>query len=208
MKIEKTYSTQPSAPSSTARQQQAEKLREVASMYEKQFLREMVKSMRKTVDDSGLTEKGLGSEIYNEQLDSEYVEQWGKQGGVGLADLIFQQLAEKYLPEPKLKQIAPLTLPGQGERQGKSFKVDQLPPQDLQSPLPGKVESLKSLEGGGVSVIIDHLDGLKSELRTKTSEVNLASTHVEANQPFLKPGPLLKDLEWSVSWTGQALGQS
>lgn len=73
-----------------------EKLRQVADLYEKQFMREMLKSMRSTVSESGLVKTNQAEKIFRDQLDDEYVNQWNKKGGIGLSDLIYDQLVEKY----------------------------------------------------------------------------------------------------------------
>ena len=78
------------------------KFREVAQMYEKQFLREMMKSMRSTVTDSGLVKVNQGEKIFREQLDQEYVEKWGDKGGIGLSDMIYEQLLFHYGPKQKM----------------------------------------------------------------------------------------------------------
>ena len=75
---------------------QDQKLKEVAQLYEKQFLREMVKSMRSTVHESGFIKSNQAEQIFKEQLDHEYVEKWGQKGGIGLADMIYNQLLDKY----------------------------------------------------------------------------------------------------------------
>lgn len=70
--------------------------REVSDMYEKHFLRELMKSMRSSVPESGLVKVNGAEKIFREQLDNEYVEKWGERGGVGLSDLIYKDLVEKY----------------------------------------------------------------------------------------------------------------
>ena len=86
-----------------------EKLKDVSKLYEQQFLRQMVKAMRKTVSSSGLTKPSMAEKIYRQKLDQQYVESWSQQGGVGLADVIYQQLQEKFgakgrsqLPRPRM----------------------------------------------------------------------------------------------------------
>jgi flagellar protein FlgJ len=96
-------------------EQKEAKLREVAEMYEKHFLREMVKSMRATVGDGGLIPKNQAEKIFSEQLDEQYVEQWGKKGGVGLADMIQDQLMQRFgeqmgLRFPTAKPQGPVAL--------------------------------------------------------------------------------------------------
>lgn len=102
------------------------KLRDVSQLYEKQFLREMVKSMRGTVDHGGLTEPSMGENIFKEKLDHEYVEKWGDSGGIGLADVIYGQLKERFNPS------GPMLLPPEGplplEKGGTMFKVDETKP--------------------------------------------------------------------------------
>lgn len=96
-------------------EQKEAKIREVAEMYEKHFLREMVKSMRATVGDGGLIQKNQAEKIFSEQLDEQYVESWGKKGGVGLADLIQDQLMQRFgeqmgLRFPTAKPQGPVAL--------------------------------------------------------------------------------------------------
>lgn len=83
---------------------QDRKLREVAELYQRQFMQEMVKAMRGTVQESGLVKVSQAEKIYREQLDQNYVENWSKKGGVGLADLIYQQLVEKIGPQMGLRK--------------------------------------------------------------------------------------------------------
>ena len=85
------------------------KLKDVSAMYEKQFLREMMKSMRGTVHESGLIKTNQAEQIFREQLDGEYVDKWSDKGGIGLADLIHQQLIEKYGAQMGIK--APIAKP-------------------------------------------------------------------------------------------------
>lgn len=71
-------------------------LREVSNMYEKHFLGEMMKAMRGTVHESGFIQQNNAEKIFREQLDSEYVNKWGEKGGIGLSDLIYKQLVDKF----------------------------------------------------------------------------------------------------------------
>lgn len=71
-------------------------LQDVANMYEKHFLREMVKSMRSTVQESGFIQTNHAEKIFRGQLDEEYVDKWGEKGGIGLSKLIYDQLIEKF----------------------------------------------------------------------------------------------------------------
>lgn len=84
--------------------QQEAKLREGAKMYEQYFLHDMVKAMRKTVT-PGFAQPSYGEKIYREQLDSRYVEAWAKKGGVGMADMIYNQLHERYFPKREVRPM-------------------------------------------------------------------------------------------------------
>ena len=85
--------------------QQDKKLREVAELYEGQFLREMVKAMRGTVQESGLVKVSQGEHIYREQLDQNYVDEWSKRGGLGFQEIIYKQLLEKYGEKMGIKTL-------------------------------------------------------------------------------------------------------
>lgn len=100
-------------------EQQNQKLKDVAKLYEKQFLREITKQMRATVTEGGFMPANNAEKIFREQLDQEYVEKWGDHGGIGLADMIHQQLLERLGPalgiRPKmLKPQGPLQIKDQG----------------------------------------------------------------------------------------------
>jgi Rod binding domain-containing protein len=54
----------------------------------------MFKSMRSSVQKSGLIDGGNAEEIYTSMLDSEYAKQMSQQGASGLADMIERQLLQ------------------------------------------------------------------------------------------------------------------
>ncbi|MDX9732296.1 MAG: rod-binding protein [Bdellovibrionales bacterium] len=68
---------------------------EAARMYEKYFLGQMTKAMRSTVQHSDLQQQSMGEKIYREQLDDQYVDAWTESGGIGLADMIHDELIGK-----------------------------------------------------------------------------------------------------------------
>ena len=89
------------------------KVDEVAKMYEKQFLGEMMKAMRSTVSYSEKDKPSMAENIYKEQLDSQYVESWGDQGGLGLSNLIYDQMMDRYFDNVSshtLKKEGPIKL--------------------------------------------------------------------------------------------------
>lgn len=72
-------------------------IRDASQMYENYFLGEMVKAMRSTVQrDGGLMKPSFAEKIFESQLDGQYVDAWAKKGGIGLADMIHQQISDKY----------------------------------------------------------------------------------------------------------------
>lgn len=68
---------------------------DAAKMYEKYFLGQMMKAMRSTVHRSELQPQSMGEGIYREQLDDQYVDTWGERGGIGLAEMIHDELIGK-----------------------------------------------------------------------------------------------------------------
>lgn len=80
------------------------KMQGAAELYEKQFLREMVKAMRSTIKYSDLSQPTMGEQIYNDKLYEEYVDKWSQRGGVGFREIIYQQLLERYSPYHRTNQ--------------------------------------------------------------------------------------------------------
>ena len=100
-KIEKA--PRPIATQRTPEQVEA-KFKEAGELYEKQFLRELVKAMRSSVQESSLVPKSQAEKIYQEQLDHQMVEAWGDRGGVGLGDMITDRLIQQYGQQAGLKK--------------------------------------------------------------------------------------------------------
>lgn len=75
-----------------------EQLKKAAKMYEKQFLDEMMRAMRKTTTGVGITQPSMAEKIYTDELYDQYTEKWADGGGNGLADQIYKELKEKILP--------------------------------------------------------------------------------------------------------------
>ena len=165
-----------------------EKLRDVSQMYEKHFLGEMLKAMRSTVHEGGFIQSNQAEKIFKEQLDQEYVEKWGAQGGIGLADLIYKQMVDKYgvqfgMKEAVQKPQGPLPLSQKDQFTAKSFhqnrKTENLSfrfdktvnavsegnkPTEVSSPWDGVLLDKKTLLTGETLLEVDHDNGLKSQL--------------------------------------------
>jgi len=161
-----------------------QQFKDVSKLYEKQFLREMVKAMRSTVHESGFIKQNQGEKIFREQLDQEHVEKWGDRGGIGLADMIYGQLIERYGAAAGLKQklekaggpisvenlqqfqirnsVSPGKYPITYEFEKKSVEDSTL--LKLQSPLPGKIAQHIKLSADETLLEILHDEGLQSRM--------------------------------------------
>lgn len=166
-------------------------MREAATMYENHFLNQMVKAMRSTVNrEDSLMRPNMAEKIFSEQLDQQYVEGWGKKGGVGLADMIYNQIRERYAGASKkdfgrAPQVLPLapkadangvkssdsiqfkTIPaGDGAKMEYRFEVTDPSGASFEalSPMGGHVLEARRLGDGWNSVRMDHGRGIESEL--------------------------------------------
>lgn len=177
-----------------------QKLRDVSKLYEKQFLREMMKQMRATVTEGGFMPANHAEKIFREQLDQEYVEKWGDQGGIGLSDMVYKQLLEKLGPGMGLK--APVQRPQgpikidersiernplktqQGVNPTRPSKLTMhydlqsaaLESREVSSPWNGTLLGVRNLSEEESFLEIAHDNGLKSQLVFRGSiEKNLQS---------------------------------
>lgn len=130
------------------------KFKEVSKLYEKQFLREMVKSMRSTVHEGGFIQSNQAEKIFRDQLDNEYVESWGDQGGIGMSDLIYKQLQERF---------------GQNSMRGRGLSKPK-------GPLPINQESQFNMKSRMNS------QGLQTQMRLKTPPLD-GSRGPQTNDP-------------------------
>jgi flagellar protein FlgJ len=120
------------------------KVDEVAKLYEKQFLREMVKAMRGS-SDMGYIKPGMGEKIYREELDNQYVEAWGDQGGVGMQNIIYDQMMERYFDNaPGMKGLRP---PGGIKLTDKDVSRVVAMPTQQKAQMPLKIELQKNVDG-------------------------------------------------------------
>ena len=159
-----------------------EKVREVANEYEKYFMKEMMRHMRSTVQESDFMKANHAEKIFQEQLDDQYSTEWNKRGGFGISDMIYQQLTEKFGPQLglKSKDDAPKgPLPLDRKIHIKEMKTDKdvslmLTPEKtdegliaVQNPWAGTLQNKKSMEGDKTSYEIKHDNGLESLILTQ-----------------------------------------
>ncbi len=163
-----------------------EKFREVSDMYEKHFIREMMKQMRTTVPESGFIKKNNAEKIFQDQLDDQYASEWSKSGGIGLSDIIHDQLMQKYGTQlglkPKIdKPVGPIELNTKAHFSGPisqnnsdkisstTFKFETEPDQRaaLKNPWVGTLLDKKYLEMDQMQYQIKHDNGLESLILTR-----------------------------------------
>jgi flagellar protein FlgJ len=197
------------------------KVDEVAKLYEKQFLGEMVKAMRSTVSFSDTSKPSMAENIYRDQLDGEYVESWGENGGIGMSNLIYDQLMGRYFNhEPQsLKKQGPIKLSDrdvstvsrvQAEPGGRSgqipLKVNLVPgdnkdgPAKLTAPWDGEVLSNQRL-GDKTALTLQHDDGVRSTLIFKgvASHEMQVGRAIAKNQTIGVLSPEINSFFWNLN---------
>lgn len=219
--VRQTFSV---APSHSDRESQEQKLREAAEMYERHFLNEMVKAMRKTVPEGeGVLPGTFAEKIYRDQLDQQYVESWSQVGGVGLGQLIFDQLKEKFgggpiplnaprgpLPTAPTKEGAlPIEMRKSLSPNGAlNLQFKGLPTLNggkiaVTSPWSGELREAFSTDEGRVKVKIQHVDGLESILNYQGAVSTWKSGEkVAAGQEVGWIDPAAAQLTWTVTKNG------
>ncbi len=179
-----------------------QQFKDVSKLYEKQFLREMVKAMRSTVQESGFIKQNQGEKIFREQLDHDHVEKWGDRGGIGLADMIYKQLIDRYgeaagLKEKMEKVNGPISVDKLAQfqvrqqtspsvSQGKfpltyefeKKSMDNSALLKLESPLAGRIAQNIKLGPDETLLEISHDEGLQSRLVFRGHAPSLAQGQV------------------------------
>ena len=75
---------------------QDDELKEACTEFESYFLNMMFKSMRKTVvSNGGIFGKSHAEKIFQDMLDEQMTDKMAKQGGIGLADMMYKQLSRQ-----------------------------------------------------------------------------------------------------------------
>lgn len=68
------------------------KLKEACQGFEEMFLTQMMKEMRKTAPGGGMFGGSQSSKQFEEMLDSERAKAWSGDGGIGMAQMMFEQM--------------------------------------------------------------------------------------------------------------------
>lgn len=227
MKIQNGYSLKP-LPANEAAEKRDQQLRNAAKMYESHFMNEMVKAMRKTIPrEDGLIKHNFAEQIFTEQLDSKYVEGWSDKGGVGLADLIYNQLKDRFGGDAGKPIRAPGALPLNPKKDPMnlnstdSIQMKAIPPSagakleyrfqiqdptigsqyEAQAPFAGRILDAQTLEDGWNLVKLDHGQGLLTELTFPGSVTNLSpGTEVQTGQKLGSLDSSRPVLAWKLDW--------
>lgn len=94
-----TQSISPHPPDSAQPSKEMLRLKKACKDFESIFLSYMLKSMRKTVQKSGLLDSGLQGDIYQEMMDDEVCRAAAEMGSTGIGDLVYRQLSKSAVPE-------------------------------------------------------------------------------------------------------------
>ena len=70
-----------------------EKLYQACQDFEAIFIKQMLKSMKNTVNKTGLVEGGFAEEIYDDMLYDEYASKMAKTAGFGITESLYKQLS-------------------------------------------------------------------------------------------------------------------
>jgi len=71
------------------------KLMDACQQFESIFVHQIITQMRATIPEGGLFEKSQGEKIFQDMLDEKYAQNISKAGGIGLAKILYDQLAAK-----------------------------------------------------------------------------------------------------------------
>ena len=69
------------------------RLKKACQGFESMFIQEMLKSMRKTIPESGLLEGGVRQKIYESMYDEAVSNALSERSALGIADMLYKELA-------------------------------------------------------------------------------------------------------------------
>ena len=71
-------------------------LKEACREFEAIFIEQMLKSMRKTVNKSGLMDGGMAEGIFEDMLYENYAQKMSKSADLGLSDMLYRQISQNH----------------------------------------------------------------------------------------------------------------
>ena len=186
-----------------------EKLREACEGFEAIFLQKMWEQMRKTVPKEGFLHS-KDEETYQSLFDIELCKKMASAGGIGLGDMLYQQLSQQLENTGRTTtpssyrtplNIAPTTtlLPQPAVQETAEAGQDKAPlrAEDLYGPLPadndaaGDGDGMEAARQGGESLILSALDEIKADLGLEPKEKGVAAREwAEARKAATGSDPL------------------
>ncbi len=103
---------------------QRSELKKVAQEFEAVFIAQMLKVMRETIEESGLTEGGFGKSIYTELFDQEVALNMARHGTLGIADILYRNLSESAGSEEKPSSELPVGIPASPQNSGSQISPE------------------------------------------------------------------------------------
>lgn len=77
---------------------QKNELKQACAEFESLFLNYLLKSMRASVPEGGFVEQGEESKMLKSMLDQKLADEISADGGLGLGEIIYQQLKDRNIP--------------------------------------------------------------------------------------------------------------
>jgi peptidoglycan hydrolase FlgJ len=71
-------------------------LREATREFEAIFIEQMLKSMRQTVEKSGLMDGGMAEDIFEDMLYENYAKKMSQTANLGLGDMLYRQISQNH----------------------------------------------------------------------------------------------------------------
>lgn len=192
------------------RQERIPQLEQAAKAYEQMFLNEMVKAMRQATPKAEETSMAVG--VYEDQMYDNYVEEWANQGGVGLSNLIYDQMMEKFgnmirqqqTPKGPVHQNEKVDVK-KIERSPDAMlfrmqpSMEQKDPMALTLPWGGKVVSSQRTENSQNALHVEHDNGLKSTFLFQGSAIAHDPSRVlEAGERLGIAAPGAHEIIWKI----------
>jgi len=69
-----------------------EELRKLCGEFESMLIKNMFKEMRATIPESGLLERGMAEEVFEDMMDTEAAKQMAQKDSLGLGEVLCRQL--------------------------------------------------------------------------------------------------------------------
>lgn len=91
-------------------------LKEACKGFESMFMQMMWKEMKDTVPENSLFGESNGEKIFRDMLDTEMLDRMSDAGGVGLADLMYDQLTAQYQARKDMAERARASMEAKGQK--------------------------------------------------------------------------------------------